>query len=358
MHYFSSDYITARQAFLGAAETSCARVQSFQNPVQGAGELFTDVVTAGADNAERVLVLISGTHGVEGFAGSAIQSGLLHERLLPDLPDRTKLVMIHALNPFGFACLRRFNEDNIDLNRNFVDHAAPYPENPEYDALADVIAPQSLAFAANCLSMLKIYWLRLIRGHTAMQRAVTYGQYNHPEGLFYGGNEATWSNRLLHEIVANEVFGAKKVIAIDFHTGLGPYGTGEIILNDPEEDPAYRRAVNWWGEDRVKSTVRGESVSAHLIGTIKLAFDRMLPGSEVTGIGLEFGTLPPMQVFLAMRAENWLYHHGQKGDPRYAKIKSDLMKAFCPDDEVWKGKVWAQGSEIVKKAVNVLASSA
>ena len=38
--------------------------------------------------------------------------------------------MIHALNPFGFAHLRRANEDNVDLNRNFVDHeGGNYPEN-------------------------------------------------------------------------------------------------------------------------------------------------------------------------------------------------------------------------------------
>ena len=84
----------------------------------------------------------------------------------------------------------------------------------------------------------------------------------------------------------------------------------------------------------------------------------MLPDAEVTGVGLEFGTFPPMQVFLAMRAENWLYHHGQKSDPRYEKIKNDLLKVFCPDDETWKRNVWHQGQEVVRKAINVLAHSA
>ena len=353
--YFSADYTEARQRFLAAARMVGTDVGSFYNPCFGqeADKLFTDVALLGPENAENILVLMSGTHGIEGFAGSGIQAGLLSEGITKNLGPDTRLVMIHALNPYGFAELRRFNEDNVDLNRNFVDHSNPYPANKAYDQLADIIAPRSLSFQANVFFTLQILWYRLRHGSARLQQAVTHGQYLHPQGLFYGGHAASWSNRILHEIAKRYLARASRIVVIDFHTGLGPYGYGEVILNDREETAAYRRAVAWWGEKRVKSTVSGDSVSAHLSGTVNLAFTEMLPDAEVTAVGLEFGTLPPMVVFKAIREENWLHHHGQTGSPGAVEIKQQLLRAFYPDNDLWKQKGWEQGKLVVEQ---VLAS--
>ena len=356
--YFSADYAEARQNFLHASREAGARVESFRNPCSGQGgaQLFTDLALLGPSDAENILVLMSGTHGVEGFGGSGIQLGLLREDIAGQLGPGTSVVMIHALNPFGFAHLRRCNEDNVDLNRNFIDHSGPYPENSEYAQLAEVIAPRSISPPSNLFAMLRILWYRLRHGNAKLQQAVTHGQYAFPQGLFYGGNFATWSNRTLHEIAERYLTQASRVVIVDLHTGLGPYGYGEVIVNDSEDDPVYQRAVAWWGEERVKSTVRGESVSAHLTGTVKLAFARMLPDAEVTAVGLEFGTLPPMDVFRALRAENWLHHHGVVDSPDAARIKEQLLRAFYPDDELWKRKVWEQGRMIVEGALTGLCS--
>ena len=259
--------------------------------------------------------------------------------------------MIHALNPYGFANLRRCNEDNVDLNRNFVDHSKSYPESNEYAQLAEVLAPHSFSFLANFFATLHIFCYRLWRGSARLQQAVTHGQYSFPRGLFYGGHFATWSNRTLHEIAERHLAQARRVAIIDLHTGLGPYAYGEVIVSDPEDDPAHQRAVDWWGEERVKSTVKGESVSSHLAGTIKLAFSRMLPDAEVTAVGFEFGTLPPMEVFKAIRTENWLFHHGGVAHPAAKRIKQQLLRAFYPDDDLWKQKVWEQGKLIVERAL-------
>ncbi len=110
-----------------------------------------------------------------------------------------------------------------------------------------------------------------------------------------------------------------------------------------------------WG-DRVKTTAventtNGDSVSPHLYGTLKLAFPGMLPDTEVTAVSLEFGTLPAMKVFWALRAENWLHHHGGKGHSDAKRIKDDLLRAFYPDSEGWKSQVWEQGKEVVEQAL-------
>lgn len=356
LEFFSADYHEARQKFLESAKAAGAELDSYCNDHGGtaAGRLFADVAAYGPANAENLLVLMSGVHGVEGFAGSAIQTGLFQENIVAKLPQNTGLVMIHAINPYGFAHLRRFNEDNVDLNRNFINHDEPYPANKGYESLADVIAPKSHSSLAQVASTLKILWLRLLHGSSSLQEAVSRGQYTHPYGLFYGGNSAVWSNRTLHAIVDRYLSAARNTIVIDFHTGLGPYGYGEIIVSEPEDAPDYQRAVAIWGAGRVKSTVSGESVSSHLSGTIKLAFARMLPDTQVTAIGLEFGTLSPTKVFLAMREENWLHHHGGTNCRDADRIRQRLLNAFYPADDVWRLNVWEQGRMVVQQALSAL----
>ncbi|MDB4285435.1 M14 family metallopeptidase [bacterium] len=353
--YFSSDYQEARDKFLQACSAAGARVESFKNPRRGPeGEtLFTDVALLGTADAETVLVLGSGTHGVEGFAGSGIQVGLLREGVGSNLKPNVRIVMIHAINPYGFAHLRRFNEENIDLNRNFLEHAGSYPANYGYEELRYEISPRNISRWAEAKSYAKLFLYRLRKGEAALRRAVNGGQYSHPQGLFFGGRSEAWSNTMLRKIAIRYLSDAKKVVFVDFHTGLGSFGDAEIILNVSEESPAFLRATKWWG-DKSRSTASGESVSIHLAGTLKLAFPDMIPGVEVTAVSLEFGTVSSRKVFSALRAENWLHHYGGNDKSRAKDIKEDLLRAFYPDDDEWKHKVWRQGREAVDEVLNFL----
>ena len=71
--YFSNNYIEARKKFLNVSYTVGATVESFQNPNTGpdGGPLFTDVALIGPKDARTILVLMSGTHGVEASADQA-----------------------------------------------------------------------------------------------------------------------------------------------------------------------------------------------------------------------------------------------------------------------------------------------
>jgi hypothetical protein len=203
MKYFSDNYQEAREKFLEAAREIDADIYSFQNPHTGPkGEaLYMDVAIIGSKNATDYLVLGSGTHGVEGFAGSGIQTGLLRQGIHNELGSHIGLIMIHAINPYGFAHLRRSNEDNIDLNRNFINHTKPYPENEGYEKLADVILPKSLSTWADIKLRISLFWYRLSHGRDAMKRAVSGDQFSHPTGLFFGGHHEAWSNKTLTELL-------------------------------------------------------------------------------------------------------------------------------------------------------------
>jgi hypothetical protein len=350
--YFSTDYKEARAKFLDACHTAGASVESFKNPNTGpeGDKLFTDVAGLGPGDAKTVLALGSGTHGVEGFGGSAIQTGLLRDGIAERLGPGLRVVMIHAVNPYGFAHLRRVNEDNIDLNRNFVNHSRPYPANPDYDALADAIELKTHSALERAASHLRLMYYRAIHGKKALQKAISGGQYTHPQGLFYGGQFETWSNKTVRTIIQRHLYNAARGVFIDIHTGLGPYGHGEIITGEPPGSPVYKRAVKWWGK-RTRSTKAGESASVKLSGAIKLAFPGMLPASEVTAVTLEFGTVPLKEVFKAMQAENWLHHHRGKNNPLADEIKAEMRRVFYPDTDEWKARVWAQGKEVVEQAV-------
>lgn len=354
--YFSDDYSSARGKFLVACKTMRLRVESFECPRPGrAGEpLCTDVAVLGPEHGRAALVLTSGTHGVEGFCGSAIQTGLVLEGLARRMPPDLRVVMVHAVNPHGFAHLRRVNEDNIDLNRNFIDHDAPPPANPAYDELSDMVAPDSYWRLATGMTLARMLLHRMIHGMGKLQAAIAGGQYSHPAGLFYGGQKPAWSNRTIRQIVRRHVAGAKRAALLDIHTGLGPFGHCEIILGEMPGSATHARAREWWGE-RVKSSKSGESVSVDISGTLKNAFGEMLPRAETTAGTLEFGTLPAIQILHAMQMENWLHRHGGGDHRKATRIKANLRYAFYPDSDSWKSKVWEQGCEVVEQALQGLS---
>ena len=132
------NFADQRARFLGAATAAGARLTHYPHPLKGpfGEDLGTDVAVLGDPAAKRLLVLLSGTHGVEGYYGSQCQAKWLSMLAgCSALPEDVAVVVIHLINPWGTAWLRRVNEDNIDLNRNQLNFAAALPDNQAYAAL-------------------------------------------------------------------------------------------------------------------------------------------------------------------------------------------------------------------------------
>ncbi len=352
--FFSPTYESARAAFLEASARAGAPVTHHRHPEALGPEgdaLFVDCASLGRNDAPHVVIVQSGTHGAEGFCGSGCQVGLLQDACARELPQDVKLVLIHGLNPYGFAWMRRVNEDNIDINRNFVDHTAPYPDNPGYEDLADAIAPSSLEGETIRSANGKLKAYAETHGVHALQSAITAGQYRHADGLYFGGTEDAWSNRMFRRILTDEAGHAEHAVLIDIHTGLGEYGQGELILEVGPEDPAYGCARSWWG-DRAKSTLTGESVSAVLSGTIDRGFIETLSRAKTTPVALEFGTYSPAEVFQATRADNWLHTYGDLESDQARAIKAEIRRVFYPDTDDWKAMVWEQTRHAVARAID------
>ena len=355
--HFSPSYAVARAKFLGAARAAEGELIHLENASKGAdGEcLFTDIALLGPRSANSVLVVCSGTHGVEGFCGSGIQTGLLREGVAQRLPPDVRLVLVHALNPYGFSHIRRVNEDNVDLNRNFVSHDTGYPENPAYDALYDAINPQAGSGLARVAALARLLTLSMIKGRRTLKSAIAGGQYTHPSGLFYGGSCETWSNKALQEIVARCLSSSKRVAFVDIHTGLGPYGECTLISRFPGDSPVFERISTWWGS-RATPAVTSKVAAANLTGSITMAFSAMLPTAETTPVTVEFGTVGQLKLLRAMQAENWQHHNGTPHHPTFRRAKVEMKRAYYPETTDWMQRVWEQGKEIIDRALKGLST--
>jgi hypothetical protein len=190
----------------------------------------------------------------------------------------------------------------------------------------------------------------------ALQAAISSGQYSHAEGVFYGGRGETWSNRTLAEVLRAHAGQVKRVAFIDLHTGLGPYGVGEIMNNHAAGDPAFARVNEWFGSEAT-SIEAGSSSSAPVSGDITLGVQRGLPQAEITGITLEYGTVPLKDVLDAVRADNWLHARGDLRARQARDIKAQIRDAFYPAADDWKGMVFERSVDVLRRAVAGLTQS-
>jgi len=312
--------------------------------------LAIDIARLGPDDPRAALLVISGTHGVEGFAGSACQVAWLET----GGADRAAIagiavVLVYALNPYGFAWVRRVNEDNVDLNRNGVDFAAPLPDNPGYEELADVLVPERWDQETQDITTERILGFANRHGFPALQAAISGGQYHHPTGLFYGGRAPSWSHGVLRGVVERHLARSPRVAAVDLHTGLGPFGVGELLGPRPGT-PAWERARTWYGE--LTTPGEADSVSAAINGDVLDVIGRWLPPeAEYTEIAIEWGTLDIVEVLQALRADAWLHAHGDPTGPDAPAIKAALRAAFAPDDDDWARLVGVRYEQVVGQAV-------
>src|SRR5258705_4372343 len=193
------------------------------------------------------------------------------------------------------------------------------------------------------------------RGMVTLQAAVSGGQHSHPEGLFYGGHNPTWSNQTLRHVLRDHGRRCEKLGWIDLHTGLGPSGHGERIFACKDDAAALTRARAWWGKD-VTSIYDGSSTSAPLTGLMWLAAYEECAQAEYTGIALEYGTVPLLDAVNAFRGDQWLENHPEAPDDLRVQVKKQLRDAFYTDEDEWKESVTEQAVNAAYGAIRGLTS--
>ena len=357
---FSHSYREARGKFIEAAQAAGLLVESQRHPETGreGEELAMDVAREGDPNASKLLILSSACHGVEGFCGSGVQVSALRDAAWREHAKAkgVAVLYVHALNPFGFSHLRRTTQENVDLNRNFHDFDKPLPRNAAYRELHELLFPDTWPPSKENDEALAA-WVEK-NGQPAYQAAISSGQHEFPRGMYYGGDGPTWSNRTLREVLRAHGRRAGRIAWIDFHTGLGPSGLGERIFAGPDDATQVARARRWWdggGRTPVTSIYDGSSTSARLTGMMWSSIFDECPQAEYTGIAMEYGTQPLLQVLHALRAEHWLDQHPEAPAELRTQIKQQMLDAFYTDTPQWKQRIVEQAREAMVQAVDGLA---
>jgi predicted deacylase len=347
---FAADYFGARDAFRRAAGDAFESLAlSARGPCAEA--LTIDVAWLGERAAERLLLVSSGIHGVEGFAGSAVQCAFLQSAPAP--PNGCAVVLLHALNPWGFAHLRRVNENNVDLNRNFLRPGEEYAgAPPHYRALDTFLNPRSAPRADG-------YYLRALglvvrHGMASLRQTISGGQYEFERGLFFGGRGLEEGPRRILHWLAQHCARASHLLAIDLHTGLGRFGALTIFS---ERGPGAERTERLSRALRLpivaaESLVSGPTYSIR--GAMCAMLPQLLPRASIDVLTAEFGTYPGPKMLYALREENRWHHFGSGALDHPAKRR--LRAAFNPELPRWRDAVVVQGTELLRRSLSYLAA--
>jgi hypothetical protein len=353
---FSPDYITARTRFREAATRLGCEIQAHSIDRKGpSGEDLTiDIAIAGATRSDRALVVSSGIHGVEGFFGSAVQLGVLEDwvRRSGSSPA-IRCVFLHALNPFGFAWRRRVNEANIDLNRNLLQPGEAFAGSPDgYARLDSLLNPQQ---RPSRWEPVRLKMLAAIAryGMPALKQAVAAGQYDYPQGLFYGGDRPSRLSEILSAHFDEWLGGSRQVIHLDFHTGLGSRAACRLLIDSPLTENDHRRLSAWFGADSFEvAHSRGVAYPARgTLGQWCVGRSREVDYLYATA---EFGTYKPVAVVAGLRAENQAHHWCKWEDTSTQQAKQRLVELFCPRSEDWRRRVLERAHQLVAQAIQGL----
>jgi hypothetical protein len=324
-------YAAARAAFLGAAQAAGARLSSLPDPTGPGREgeaLAMDIARTGPQSGGPVVVVISGLHGVEGLAGSAVQC-----RWLAQAPADHAMVFVHAANPWGFSHLTRCDAGNVDLNRNLLDDFGALPANPGYARLhpalrepawtEDAMARQDAALAAFAAE----------HGAQALTDALIGGQYDFPDGMNYGGAALAWPVAALRDLVKELAAHHSGLLLLDLHTGVAPAGEAAVLpFAGPSGTPDGRHLLTA-GDPRFAIGAPG---LAAMTGVLAAGLARHVAPVPMLATVVEFGTVTRAEIRRALRLDLALRVATPPDAATEAAARRAVVEAFFPSDPAWR----------------------
>ncbi len=346
---FSINYRSARKRFLDLAKHRNARLSRYVvGTDEKAGELSTDIGWFGSDQPSKALLIVSGIHGVEGFAGSAVQLSVMEH--MPDLPEGMAMVLVHVLNPYGMQKLRRVNANNVDLNRNFIfDQDQFKGVSDEYlalDPLLNPCKPPSWDFFG-----LKMLQKRFQMGKSVLTQAVAGGQYELEKGLFFGGKELQPETKAYMEwLRSSPLQSCDQIMVLDLHTGLGRLGEQSLFLRS---DSISSQEISASLKKQVLPDARDTNgIAYEHEGGCSGVYPYLFPQASTICLTVEYGTCSMEEILKALRAENQYHHFGDGNVMHKTKIK--LKNVFCPYPDIWRKQVVGHGLELVSRSIRYL----
>ncbi|TWT62080.1 DUF2817 domain-containing protein [Rubinisphaera italica] len=351
--YFQT-YRIARERFLEATEQAHGKVNSLIHPQKGPEqeELSLDVAQTGDPQAKRVIVISSGLHGAEAQLGSAVQLAILEYLKSNELPTDVRIVLLHALNPWGFAYVRRVDEQNVDGNRNFLIQGESYQtdENELYGQLDQFLNPADQSQLQRSF-LLQAGQLLLKHPYQKVFKAIASGQNRFPHGLFYGGDAPNWTTRQFTEYFPAWIAGATHCCHLDFHTGLGKYGRGELLIDTPLDEQTQRWLKEAYSGESLHSFHKQNEPPYQARGSISRWVHSNSTASHTISACAEFGTYSSLKMLKTLRQENYYAQFGAPDSKAFQSARKKLQEAFCPSSNRWRQNVLERGVSLIRSAI-------
>jgi hypothetical protein len=324
-----ADFNSFRTETLAAVKNSNLKIfpEHYDWPTPTGTQCTTDYIVRQCDSQDLIVVL-SGTHGVEGYFGSLVLRKIFSELGNHSLNGYPNLLFVHALNCFGMSWYRRTNFNNVDLNRNGCGKV--FDKNEEFDLIKPYF-DQNNSFARKLFFLKSIPRITRTWGPAKTLEVACQGQSHYPESLFYTGTEFQPEIVNLMKKIKNSFSGIKRIWIVDYHTGLGRFMQESLIPEDAKKvNPEIMKSIY----ERNLITSENNRFYYSVNGSISEAFTGHFPECAVRYVCAEYGTQNSFKVIEALAAENIFYRNfDYKLD---AKISNEMLDCFFPDSESWR----------------------
>ena len=298
----------------------------------------------------NLILLTTGVHGMEGYIGSAMLDVFFRE-IYPTLnTENTGILVVANVNPYGMKNYRRYNENNVDLNRNFILdwESHDLASNREYPKVDTFLGPTGKI--GNALWHEVGFYLSLGKtaitdGAGTISDALLTGQYQYPQGVYYGGTGDEASTMYLKDVFSRCLDSAyENIVHIDIHSGYGPR-YNMVIFNSVYETMNEQESQEAFGYDYVIA-YDSESFYATTGDTTDF-FYRLAAqkgaDSSLYSTCFEFGTIGDafFDTILSLKYtvdENRNHWYPTENPISAEIIRQNYLELFYPTETAWREK--------------------
>lgn len=318
--------------------------------------------------SQKLLILVTGIHGSETYAGAAILK-LIMEEILP-ITDRSDLgiLLVHSMNPYGFKYHRRCTENNVNLNRNFSNSGEIFKiRNPESKRLNELVFSRTPVESeeSQLIKSMRREDDKFFFNDVSLDyliKTLSPGQFEDEKHFEYGGKSLEPQTKFLIEKIKSLMPDFKDVIAFDLHTGLGDRGRLHLLTDG---DP---RALNSElfstifkpdeDQDFYVFTPAATEGFYKVHGATNSLFAELANDSQrVCAITMEFGTLGhSLEQQIKDLNTSTLDHQGQffgySSEQLKQKIQSSNFGRSYPDDDDWRKQILTAAEGTLQKILS------
>ena len=326
-------------------------VEISSHPIDENDGLYIDAFYLPAtENQTNLIVLTTGVHGMEGYIGATMLDVFFNEIYSTLDTTNTGVLVVANVNPYGMKYYRRYNENNVDLNRNFILDWDTFDlsSNKEYPKVDTFLGPTGKI--GNGLWHEVSFYLSLGKtaitdGADTISDALLTGQYEYPQGVYYGGNGDEASTVYLKDVFSRCLDSDyENIIHIDLHSGYGPR-YNMVIFNSVYETMNEAESQNAFGYDHIIA-YDSESFYATTGDTTDFFYrlaEQKQARADLYSTCFEFGTIGDafFDTILSLKYtidENRNHWYPTDNANSAEIVRQNYLELFYPTETAWREK--------------------